>query len=178
VDIIALLLAITSIVLGLILWISKLSAGKAIAEKDLLIQKVVNENRKLSPYEGILNIDREIEKRTADFAQAQQKAKTKILHLRQATEADLEQQKNSVIQMKRETQAQQASVLQTAANESARIIATANQKAEEIAGDAMAALRESKQLEATAKAMKNIIKGYGDEYLVANRSLIDDLAEE
>ena len=26
--------------------------------------------------------------------------------------------------------------------------------------------------------MKNIIKGYGDEYLIPNHSLLDDLAEE
>ena len=58
------------------------------------------------------------------------------------------------------------------------IIERANRQADEIAGDAMNAVRNAAEYEKTAKAMENIIKGYGDEYLIPNRSLVDDLAEE
>jgi len=54
----------------------------------------------------------------------------------------------------------------------------ANLKAIAIAGEAWEAKENAKQYEETVKAMKNIIKGYGDEYLVPNHSLLDDLAEE
>ena len=51
-------------------------------------------------------------------------------------------------------------------------------KAEEIAGEAWKAKENAEQYKETVKAMKNIIKGYGDEYLIPNESLLDELAEE
>lgn len=54
----------------------------------------------------------------------------------------------------------------------------AKAKANEIAGEAWEAKKNADQYEATAKAMKNIIKGYGDEYLIPNSSVLDELAEE
>jgi len=65
------------------------------------------------------------------------------------------------------------------ANErSAQIIADANKKAEEIAGKAYDVVRNADLYERAARAMKNIIEGYGDEYLKPSASLLDDLAEE
>jgi glutamyl-tRNA reductase len=66
----------------------------------------------------------------------------------------------------------------TAKAEAEKIIEEANRKAEDVAGEAMKALYNQKELEKTAKAMKNIIEGYGDQYLVPTFSLLDDLAEE
>ncbi|PCJ55051.1 MAG: hypothetical protein COA79_21175 [Planctomycetota bacterium] len=40
------------------------------------------------------------------------------------------------------------------------------------------AIKESKRYDSIAKAMKNIVEGYGDEYLIPNHSAIDELAEE
>ncbi|MGF7138315.1 DUF4041 domain-containing protein [Roseimarinus sediminis] len=54
----------------------------------------------------------------------------------------------------------------------------ANIKAEGIAGEAWEAKQNADQYQSTVKAMKNIIEGYGDEYLIPNHSLLDDLAEE
>ncbi|RJO69655.1 MAG: DUF4041 domain-containing protein [Myxococcales bacterium] len=59
-----------------------------------------------------------------------------------------------------------------------RILAEAERHAKEIAGDAYDALQRAKDLDATAKAMKNIIEGYGDRYLIPSYSLLDELAEE
>lgn len=69
-------------------------------------------------------------------------------------------------------------VLAKANMESKIIIETANTKAQEIAGDAYKAVQNANDLENTAKAMKNIIIGYGTKYLVPTFSLLDDLAEE
>jgi hypothetical protein len=60
----------------------------------------------------------------------------------------------------------------------AKIEETAKNQAKEIAGDAWEAKENATQYEASVKAMKNIIKGYGDEYLVPSHSLLDDLAAE
>lgn len=69
-------------------------------------------------------------------------------------------------------------LLNNATTEAKSIIEKAEIKATEIAGDAYKAMQNSKELEKTAKAMKNIIDGYGNKYLVPTFSLLDDLAEE
>jgi cell division protein FtsL len=61
---------------------------------------------------------------------------------------------------------------------SAKIILDANIKAEKIAGDAYWAFQNASQLEQSIKAMKNVIEGYGDKYLIPTYSLLDDLAAE
>lgn len=54
----------------------------------------------------------------------------------------------------------------------------AEKRAQEIAGEAWEAKKSAAQYEATVVSMKNIIQGYGDEYLIPNRSLLDELAQE
>lgn len=58
-----------------------------------------------------------------------------------------------------------------------RIIQEALQKAREIAGDALDARDNAKFYERTAQSMKNIILGYGNDYLIPSHTLLDDLAE-
>lgn len=54
----------------------------------------------------------------------------------------------------------------------------ARARAKEIAGAALDAKDNAEQFEAVEKAMRNLIKGYGDEYLSPNRPIIDNLMEE
>ena len=68
--------------------------------------------------------------------------------------------------------------LDNATKEAKLIIEHADKKAQEIAGDAYKAMQNATELEKTAKAMKNIIEGYGDRYLIPTYSILDDLAEE
>lgn len=70
------------------------------------------------------------------------------------------------------------SIVQLAQTDASRIVTEATKKAEETAGEAYKALNEQKEIERTIKAMKNIVEGYGDKYLVPTYSLLDDLAEE
>jgi hypothetical protein len=58
------------------------------------------------------------------------------------------------------------------------IINEAQKKAEEIAGDAYKAQQNAAEYEKTVKALKNVIDGYGDRYVVPTQSLLDDLAAE
>lgn len=59
-----------------------------------------------------------------------------------------------------------------------KVEADAHRKAEEIAGEALQAKQNADQYEAAIRAMKNIINGYGDEYLIPNKSVLDELAED
>lgn len=68
--------------------------------------------------------------------------------------------------------------LENANDEADRIISIATKRAEEIAGDAYKAMQNSVAYENAAKAMKNIIDGYGDQYIMPTYSLLDELAED
>lgn len=67
---------------------------------------------------------------------------------------------------------------ENAVRESKRIIESAENKAETIGGDAYRSLREANEIADRIQAMKNVIKGYGNEYLVPNYTLLDQLAED
>ncbi|MCH4564570.1 DUF4041 domain-containing protein [Halomonas sp. EGI 63088] len=72
-----------------------------------------------------------------------------------------------------------AEAIITKADQQARvIIEDARRQAEETAGNALKAVEDAKLYEQTAKAMRNIIEGYHDDYIVPNASLLDDLAED
>jgi hypothetical protein len=69
-------------------------------------------------------------------------------------------------------------ILNSATGQAAKIIDSANKKAEEIGGDAYEAMRNAALYEQTAKAMRNLIDGYGDQYIIPPQSLLDDLADD
>ncbi|WP_035416010.1 GIY-YIG nuclease family protein [Ferrimonas kyonanensis] len=58
------------------------------------------------------------------------------------------------------------------------IVEQARTQAENIAGSAIEAKEHAESYEATASAMRNLIDGYGDEYIIPNHHVLDDLAEE
>ena len=68
-------------------------------------------------------------------------------------------------------------ILNSVTGQAAKIIEAANKKAEEIGGSAFEAMRNAALYEQTVKAMKNIIDGYGDQYIIPQQSLLDDLAD-
>lgn len=64
------------------------------------------------------------------------------------------------------------------ANDNAmKIVADAESRAKEIAGSAYEAKEFAETYQAVAKSMKNKIEGYGDEWIIPNRSVLDELAE-
>lgn len=69
-------------------------------------------------------------------------------------------------------------VLSDARTKASEIEEAAKKRAQEIAGDAYQAMQNVKQIEATAHAMRNVIEGYGDRYLVPMFSVLDELGDE
>ena len=64
------------------------------------------------------------------------------------------------------------------ANDNAlNIISDAENRAKEIAGSAYEAKEFAETYQAVAKSMKNKIEGYGDAWIVPNRSVLDELAD-
>lgn len=68
-------------------------------------------------------------------------------------------------------------MLSRASARAAKVIEDAQQRAKEIAGDAMRALEDADKLESISLAMRNVIEGYGDRYMIPAHSLLDELAE-
>lgn len=64
-----------------------------------------------------------------------------------------------------------------AAAEATRMIESARQRAMEIAGDALEAKDKADIYEKAVRAMKNIIDGYDDRYIMPSYNLLDELAE-
>jgi hypothetical protein len=69
-------------------------------------------------------------------------------------------------------------IVAAARSEATRVVGHARYEAKQIAGDAFEAKGKADEYQKLARAMKNIIEGYGDEYLVPNRSVLDELAED
>jgi hypothetical protein len=58
------------------------------------------------------------------------------------------------------------------------IISDAQKKARAIAGEAIDAKRNAHLYERALQAMKNVVDGYGNQYVLPERNLLDELAEE
>jgi hypothetical protein len=69
-------------------------------------------------------------------------------------------------------------LLSQATRDAGRIVADAEKRAEQIGGDAYTALRDKQLLEQAVAAMRNVIEGYGDRYIIPTHSVLDDLAIE
>lgn len=69
-------------------------------------------------------------------------------------------------------------ILNNATKQAETIIQNAHNKAESIAGDAYKIKQESEDLEKTLVALKNTVRGYGDDYIIPSYSLLDQLADD
>lgn len=96
---------------------------------------------------------------------------------RKLAREELEAQKTGIsadAELKR-IQAEQA--LSEARRQAHQVIEEARTQADELLADARFAVKKAQQVTAAAGAMKNVVEGYGDQYLVPTRNLFDDLAE-
>lgn len=132
----------------------------------------------LSKYDGLVEIDVEIEKKKAqcdaEIAAEKQAANNDILAAKSEAKAIREKAKATLetAQAKADTQ------IRTANEQSKKMIADAETKAKEIAGEAYVIAGKAKDLEQTVTAMKNIISGYGTQYLKPTYALLDELAAD
>ncbi|MBP8315101.1 DUF4041 domain-containing protein, partial [Clostridium neonatale] len=89
----------------------------------------------------------------------------------------LEEKKKIDSQIK-EKKSEYEDIISTSMSQSKEIIETAHKKAEEIAGDAYKALKDYAKMKDKIKALKNVIEGYGNQYIVPSSSVLDDLADD
>lgn len=156
-------------------------------EKAFAVYK--KETEYLKKYEALRDAEFELErvlkqsKETIDEANRTaldtvKKADVDAKKIAEDADADAQMVKKEARLVVKEMRDKAEKKLEEAHNISAKIEADARQMAKEIAGDAWEAKQNADQYSETVKAMRNIIKGYGDEYLIPNRSLLDDLADD
>lgn len=94
--------------------------------------------------------------------------------------ADVEDAQSALDELQEEQKSLRTE-LQNARDEAVRaadeVIRAAERRAKDIAGDAYTAMEKADLYDRTAIAMKNIVHGYGPQYLVPPQSLLDDLAD-
>lgn len=145
------------------------------AEKERELESKVST---LSKYQGIADVDAEIQKKRAE-------ADTEILRLKTAAAQELSDAKQEAKDIRAKGRADYDAAVKKSEDklasidvEAKRIITEAEARAKEIAGEAYEIAGKAKDYEKTAVAMKNVIEGYGDRYLKPTYSLLDDLAED
>ena len=140
--------------------------------------------KSLERFQAVVDINNELELVRGKIVEEQASAKEKIKQLlddRDRIDAEHQEaikvQKSEIRQMRKDARIEENNILNRASDESIKIIDEANRRAEEIAGDAYQALKQSHHLTATVRAIQNTIRGYGDEYLIPNHAALDHLAE-
>lgn len=149
----------------------------------------------LSKYKGIENIDKEIERKTLEAAKIIDKANEESREIKEAADAynrvAAEDRQRLLWQAKQEqrdilssAKAKAESIVEksndayaAAQREASKIVEDARIHAQNIAGDAFELKEKADKLSAIASAMQNKIEGYGNEYIIPNRMLLDDLAD-
>lgn len=183
------IILVIALLIVIILWVISVNKLKATNEVNTtlnntnegLLKRVTdleNKNSTLSKYQDIIDVEAkskeiiaEANKIAGDTIQESKNIVSQANEIASST-------KESALQYANEQRQNADNILKNAIIDSQQTIETANKKAEEIAGDAYKAMQNASEYTKTAKAMKNIIEGYGDQYLIPTYSLLDDLAEE
>ena len=152
-------------------------------KKDLSYIQITNRELKdkiaeLSKYQNIIDVKVECEyllkKAQKDYEKLRERGN---LELSEA-EKNAKESRKSIKELTEKKQREIELLYENALRESKRIIDNAENKAETIGGDAYRSLREANEIADRIQAMKNVIEGYGNEYLVPSYTLLDQLAED
>lgn len=194
------LLTIALAVLCLVLFIDRRKSSREVSLLRTEHQELRAENEALGVFRTIRDAESEAQrirreaKAQADVIlagahQAQEKTESDIKAqlarasresqeaLTKATE-EASRLRGQANQLLKEARDRVESMLRSAQTEAQGIVDTAHKKAQEVAGSAFDAVQNAERFEQIAKAMKNIIEGYGDQYVIPSHSLLDDLAKE
>jgi hypothetical protein len=171
--------------------------------KTLQVEKDINtilraENEALAQFRNILDAKTEAERiltearldsdeatraATVALAEAQENAARLMEQARQGSTEELSQARLEAKTLRfraqtafAEAQIKVESVLRSAQQEAERVVENARNRGQEIAGNAFRAVEDAEQFQQIADAMKNLIDGYGDRYVISSRGLLDELA--
>jgi len=141
-------------------------------------QKAVADVAALSQYASLRDAEAEVkQKLETAIAEAETLQQEGRQYIEQAKQDAVEERADAQRRV-RHIHLQAEALVSQARTEAARISIEANQRAQELAGEAYEALLSKGTLESAAKAIQNVVDGYGDRYIVPTHSLLDELAAD
>ena len=173
-----------------VLWTKEKKSSKEKSDQmEDSLSKANKRLEELSKYQQILDVETWCKNLQSD-------AELKAMKTRSLAESDAEKMRSSAkldademrsaarasrdaakqVKAKAEDEANQR--LHRADEEAKRIMDTAEAKAKEIAGDAYEAMNKAEEYKSLAASLKNIVNGYGDQWIKPTFTLLDQLAED
>lgn len=146
--------------------------------KEQQYQEIEKEVESLAKYRKVADADKAAQEYVAKAKQFAAKTINEAKEQAATTASEAATEKSEARAEAKQIRERAQEQVDKATRQAEAIIETARTQAEEIAGDAMKAKGKADLFESAAKAARNIIKGYGDEYIVPNTSVLDDLAED
>lgn len=147
---------------------------QSLAAEKLTLQK---ENISLRPFTEVRDTTAEVDRLRVAGASLLAQAEADAADLRSSAAAEAETVRREARAAQAEAKAKHEEALAAAHRQANTVVNDAIRRAEQVAGDAYRALQEADSLKAATIAMKNVIEGYGDRYLVPTASLLDQLGE-
>jgi hypothetical protein len=153
-------------------------ARKSQEAAEALVAKTIKDFEPLRKYAHLRDAEGEAQRQLADALKEAAGLRAEAQALLEQSRTAAANERSQAVQKAKDIHEQADVRLNQAIRDAGRIIAAAEQRAQQIGGDAYTALRDKQMLEQAAEAMRNVIEGYGDRYLVPTHSLLDDLAAE
>ncbi len=135
------------------------------------------QNRVLSKYRAIQDVERAVANARQQIEHEQSFARERTAGQIAAANQDAERILQQAKQAAAQASAAANAKVSAANEESMGIVKRAHERASEIAGEALEAKRNLDVYKREVTAIKNIVAGYGHEYIVPSHGLLDDLAE-
>jgi hypothetical protein len=145
---------------------------------DALVSKTIKDFEPLRKYEKLRDAEVEAQRQLADALQEATSLRAEAQNLIEQAKNAAADERATANEKAKAIRDQADARLNQALHDAGRIVAEAEKRAEQIGGDAYVALRDKQLLEQAAEAMRNVIEGYGDRYLVPTHSILDDFAEK
>ncbi len=135
-------------------------------ESSALLAKTIRDLEPLRKYEGIRDAEAEAKRTLTEALNESEALRTEAQSLLRNSEAAAELERAEAKQKAKELRTEADALLNQAIRDAGRIVSDAHKQAEHIAGEAYTALRNKDSLEQAAEAIRNVIDGYGDRYLI------------
>lgn len=149
-----------------------------LSEMRARLSRLSADNESLQVFSEIRDIAAEAARISAAARAQLEQANIEAASIKSMAADEAAEVRSSIRSLNSDAKVKVEALIIDANNRAAKLVADAETRAEEVAGDALRALRDAERLEQAAKAMKNVIEGYGDRYLVPTYSLLDQLADD
>ena len=154
-----------------ILWLRERKASKEgsalTANLSASLDAANQRLNELEKYQAVADVDQECKK-------LKELADIEASSIKAAAQED----KDAASKARSDAEAAAARIVNHAKDEAAQIVSKANEEARKIAGDAYEVKQKAAEYEATVVALKNVISGYGDQWMKPTYSLLDELADD